>query len=304
MKQKIAFVGTGIIGSGLAVNAVMHGYDVYLYYRRNPDKLFASVKDILQIFVDNGVCSPQQAQAWFDAIHFTMDLEEAVCGALLVQESIAEKLEMKQELYRSIQQICGRETIIASSTSALFPSALSAGALYPDRILVGHPYNPSYLLPLMEVCGGETASSEAVETVCRIYRDWEKEPVLCRKEIRGFVVNRLSWAAADAAKDCIREGVCSVDDIDRAIMYGPGLRMAVTGQLLTLSLGVDGGFRKMAEKYGMPPSELDELLAQGVEAEIASRRSGTGNNEADICRFRDHMFIEILRQQGFFATVD
>lgn len=300
MKRKIAFVGTGIIGSGLAVNAIMHGEDVYMYYRRNYEKLESSVKKIFSVFVENEICSTKEAEDWFNAIHFTMDLQEAVSGAVLVQESIAEKLDMKQEMYRTIQKICGDTVIIASSTSAMFPSALSAGALYPDKIIVGHPYNPSYLLPLMEVCGGETASPKTIEAVCQIYRDWEKEPVICKKEIRGFVVNRLSIAAAEAAKECIREGVCSVEDIDKAIMYGPGMRMAVTGQMLTLSLGIEGGLRKMAEKYGLPASEWDEVYACGVEEEMAHRRAGTGNTEEEICRFRDHMFVEILKNQGFY----
>lgn len=300
MNKKVAFIGTGIIGSGLAVNAVMHGYDVSMYYRRNFEKLESSVKDIFGIFVENGICTQKQADAYFNKIHFTMSVEAAVKDSCLVQESIAERLDMKQDMYRQIQEICGNSTIIASSTSMIFPSALSEGALYPENIVVGHPYNPSYLLPLMEVCGPHS-TQEILDRVCQIYKDWEKEPVICRKEIKGFVVNRLSWAAADAAKECVREGVCSVDDIDKAIMYGPGMRMAVTGQLLTLSLGVDGGFRKMAEKYNMPPSEEDEILAQGIDEEIANRKPGTGNTVDDVCKFRDHMFVEILKKQGFLA---
>ena len=122
--------------------------------------------------------------------------------------------------------------------------------MYPGSIVVGHPYNPSYLLPLIEICGGEGADPTIMAKAKEIYEAMGKVPVICKKEINGFVVNRLSWAALASAKECIQEDICSVEDIDKAIMYGPGMRMAVTGQMLTMSLGVDGGFRKMAEKYG------------------------------------------------------
>ena len=300
MDKNAAFIGMGMIGAGLAVNAVMHGYQVSTFDLRSADEQRMCVKNILDIFVSNQVCTQEQADTWIASIRFTNRLEEALRDVSFIQESIAERLSLKQETYREIQKICGDKAIIASSTTAMFPSVLSAGALYPERIVVGHPYNPSYLLPLMEVCGGKTASCETVDEVCQIYRSWEKEPVICQKEINGFVVNRLSWAASEAAKECVREGVCSVESIDKAIMYGPGMRMAVTGQMLTMSMGVEGGFRKMAEKYGLEPSEWDEIYAQGVEEEIANRKPETGNNLEDIVSFRDHIFIELLRLQGFF----
>ena len=162
--KKVTFVGSGIIGAGLAVNAVMHGWDVWVWYRRNFEKLSDSVKTILKVFSDNGVCSEEEADGYYNAIHFTMDLEEAVSGAVLVQESIAEKVEDKREMYQRIQTVCGDQTLIVSSTSMLFPSALKEGALYPDKIVVGHPYNPAHLLPIMEICGGESANTPRKET--------------------------------------------------------------------------------------------------------------------------------------------
>jgi len=296
--KKAAFVGTGLIGTGLAVNAVMHGYDVHMFYRRNLEALQDRVRASLQIFAENSVCSAEQAEAWFQSITFTMDLAEAVQGAVIIQESIAERLEMKQELYAQIQDICGDGPIIASSTSELFPSALSAGAKYPERIVVGHPYNPSHLLPVIEICGGETASAETVASAKAIYAEWGKVPVICLKETKGFIVNSVSWAATRVCREQVVNGVCTAEDMDKAIMYGPGLRMAVLGQILTMSLGVEGGFREMAAKYGLPFNPDNEILAQGVDEMLENRSPEQGNTPETAQAYRDKMILEILKLQN------
>ena len=220
--MKIAFVGTGIIGSGLAVNAAMRGMDVAMFYRRNPEQLKDRVKGIFDVYVSNGAFTVREAEECFDRIAFSMDLAEVVSGAALVQESIAERVDDKRAMYRKIQEICGEDVIIASSTSGIFPSVLSEGALYPGKIIVGHPYNPSYLLPLVEVCGPQ-APQEVIDKAVEIYKAMGKEPVVCRKETEGFIVNKLSWAAMAAAKEAVMNGVCSVEDMVKAIMVGPGM---------------------------------------------------------------------------------
>jgi len=212
-----------------------------------------------------------------------------------VQECIPERLELKKSTYATIQKVTGPDAIICSSTSKLFPTKLQEGSLYPQSILVGHPYNPAYLLPLIELCGGEQTAPEAIEKAKEIYTGMGKVAVVCKKEIYGFIVNRLSWAALDAAKECVRDGVCSVEDMDKAIMFGPGMRMAVTGQLLTISLGVEGGFRAIADKYGEESTPWNEVYAQGVDEEIANRDPSIGNTVDSVCKFRDYAFAELLK---------
>lgn len=296
MKQyKAAFVGTGMIGAGLAANAVLSGFDVTMYDVVPVEKIQQNLKNILDILVEAGATTQEKAQTAFATVKYTNDLKEAVQGADFVQECIPERLQLKKDTYRTIQEVTGADTVIASSTSAIFPSKLQEEALFPGSIIVGHPYNPSYLLPLIEICGGPDADPAIIDKAQEIYKAMGKVPVVCQKEINGFIVNRLSWGAKDAALECVREGICSVEDVDKAIMFGPGMRMAVTGQLLTLSLGVEGGFRKMAEKYGNEPTEYDELYAQGVDDEIAAREPWQGNTVEDVCKFRDKMFADILR---------
>ncbi len=296
----IVFVGTGMIGSGLAVNAALKGHSVVLYDVIETAEVKSTVRQIMDILVEAGAVGKDEVRKAFDRMKFTQDLALAVTGADFVQECVPERLELKRSVYRSIQELAGNKTVIASSTSGLFPSVLAEGALYPENIIVGHPYNPSYLLPLIEVCGPH-ASQKTIATAMEVYTAIGKEPVLCRKEAMGFIVNKLSWAVMDGAIQAVAEGICSVEDMDKALMFGPGMRMAVTGQLLTMSLGVPGGFRKMSQKYGDGEPEDREqertmnLVADGVDEEIARRLPEFGNTVEDVIKFRDRAFVDILK---------
>ena len=297
-KCKIALVGTGMIGGGLAVNALMQGHPVTLYDVIPAEAVQKNIRNILSIMVSAGALTEEGAEEALSRATFTGDLAEAVTGAAFVQECVPERIELKRDTYRRVQEI-NPGAVIASSTSSLFPSQHQEGAIAPENSLVGHPYNPSYLLPLIEVCGGKDTCEEAIETAMQLYESIGKVPVRCRKEVKGFVVNKLSWGALAAAREAVAEGICSVEDMDKAIMYGPGLRMAVTGQLLTMSLGVQGGFREYAKKFGgASDPELYGLLAQGVEAEIASRPAEIGNTEESVIVYRDRMFASILKLQN------
>lgn len=300
-KYRISFVGTGMIGGGLAVNALLAGQSVILYDVAPLDKVKAGIQNIMDIMVEAGATTKEAADAAMAAAEFTNDLAEAAKGADFVQECIPERTELKQSTYRTIQEVAGAHPVIASSTSTFFPTVLQEGALYPDRILVGHPYNPSYLLPLMEICGGEQTSEEAKQIAMDVYTAMKKVPLMCLKESNGFIVNRVSWAARDMAqKIAIEEGVCTVEDMDKAIIYGPGLRMAVTGQLLTMSLGVQGGYREYEKKYqGVAEASPEFLqLADGIDAYIANRKPEEGQTVEDIIKYRDKMFATILKAQG------
>ncbi len=296
-KCKIAFIGAGIIGAGLAVNAALTGHPTTVY-GRDLQKVKNSVQDVMDAMCAAGAASREAADAALAIICYTGDVAEAASGAALVQESVAERMELKREMYRAIQGASGPDTVIASSTSTMMPSALQEGALYPQSILVGHPYNPSSLLPLIEVCGGAQTSQTAIEKAMAVYTEMGKVPVRCRKEVTGFIVNKLSWAAMDVAKQVVMDGVCSVEDMDKAIMYGPGMRMAVTGQILTMSLGIDGGLREASAKYGKPPSREDLVLADGVDEAIAHRPSEQGNTVEDVIRWRDKVLTAILKAEG------
>ena len=297
-KGKVAFIGSGIIGSGLAVNALIHGYPVALQTRSQVEKMKNRVAHILELFVSNKLVSQEEADAAAALAVYTTSIEEAVTGAFFVQESGPEKVETKVELYAEIEKYLDEKAIIASSTTAFMPTDLQKGAKAPERILVGHPYHPSYLLPLVEICGGELTSADAVAQAKEFYESIGKVALVSKKEASGFIVNRVNWAALAEARKTVEEGFCTVEEIDKAIMYGPGMRMAITGQLLTISLGIEGGIRGSAAKYGGETSPADELIAQGVDEEIANRPEEIGNTVDAVADFRDKVIIEILRLQN------
>lgn len=296
MSKKIAFVGSGMIGAGLAANALLNGFDCVIYDVVEPEKIEKTLKSVMDIMTEAEAITAGDAEKALAKAAYSNDLAKAVEGAVFVQECVPERLDLKRSIYRQIQE-ANPDAVIASSTSGMMPSALQEGAIDPKKILVGHPYNPSYLLPLIEVCG-PTASQESVDFAMETYKAMGKVPVLCRKEATGFVVNNLSWAAMDAAKKVVLDGVCSVEDMDKAIMFGPGMRMAVTGQILTMSLGVQGGLRAAAAKYGKEPNEEDCILADGVDAAIANRPAEQGNSPEDVAKWRDKMFAKILKLHG------
>jgi carnitine 3-dehydrogenase len=297
-EKKIAFVGSGLIGTGLAVNALTHGYPVTLQTRSRVGKMKERVAHILDLLTENGVCSKEEAEAAAARATYTTSVEEAADGAAFIQESGPENPETKKALYAEIERACPADAVIASSTSKLLPTELQSEMARPERLLVGHPYHPSYLLPLVELCGGRRTSPETTATAKAFYESIGKKAVVCRKELPGYIVNRLNWAAMDEARRTVLDGCCTVEEMDQAIMYGPGLRMALTGQILTVSLGIEGGLRGMAAKYGDAPSPDDETIASGVEAEMRNRPAWAGRTEADISDFRDRAVIALLRAQG------
>ena len=297
--MKITFVGTGMIGGGLAANAALNGNEVVLYDVLDRQQVAKNMQNIFDILVEAGAVTREKAASAFSGLNITGDLTRAVKDAEFIQECVPERLELKQSTYRQIQEITGDVPIIASSTSGMFPSDLARGALYPEKIIVGHPYNPSYLLPLIEVCGPH-AADETLARAMEIYRAMGKEPILCKKEVEGFIVNQLSWAVMGGAMRAVDSGVCTVEDIDKGLIYGPGLRMAITGQLLTMSLGVPGGFRQMSAKYKGADADpekvrLEYLVADGVDEEIANRPDFMGNTVEDVIKFRDKTIADVLK---------
>ncbi len=295
-KYKIIVAGTGMIGAGLAANAILNGQEVTLYDVIPEEKIRVNIMNVMEILIEAEAATREAVDEKMRSVQICTDLNDALeSGADMIQESVPERLDIKQSIYKTVQEKLGRDVIIASSTSMMFPSALSEGMLYPEQIVVGHPYNPSYLLPLIEVCGGETASEETVNKALDIYTAMGKAPVVCKKEVNGFIVNNISWQAFSGAAEAVKTGICTAEDVDKAIMFGPGMRMAVLGQLLTISLGIEGGLAKAPEKYGLPADDLYDLLGAGVDEEIANRKESQGRNIEDIIKWRDKAFAALLK---------
>ena len=297
--EKIAFIGTGIIGAGLAVNALVAGNECILYDVADLNDAKHRIHNILQSMVDAEAFKQDVADEAYERATFTNDMEEAVKDASFIQESVPERIDLKRSIFKQIQEIAGNKPVIASATTALMPSELQEGAPYPERILVGHPYNPSYILPLVEIVAGKQTSEMAVAYAKDVYNSWGKVPVICLKEVYGYIAQHINWGIRDIALRVVQDGICTPEDMDKAIMYGPGMRLPITGQLLTLSMGVEGGWKNFQNKYyGKEATPFDYWLDYELQRELENRPEEIGNTLESAMKFRDRMLVAELKLQN------
>ncbi len=217
---------------------------------------------------------------------FTPVLAQALTDVDLVQENGPERLEFKQDLYRQLDELLPPHVIIASSTSTLPMSSIQVGAvLHPERCVVGHPFNPPHLIPLVEIVGGTKTSEETIRRAAEFYTSIGKQTVRLHKELQGHVANRLQFAVAREVYYLVAEDVLSAADVDTALSWGPGLRWGVMGNMMLNHLGGGpGGIEHFFHQFTGPMTagwkdlgspeltpEVQKKLIDGVHAEVGSR---------------------------------
>jgi 3-hydroxybutyryl-CoA dehydrogenase len=240
--KNVAVLGTGTMGPGIALQFARAGFHVNLWGRNGPsrDKGSRNLQRCIDDLLREGVLDEGKVRSILDNACPTADLEEATGDAQLVVEAIPEILELKQDLLAGVEGICSRETILASTTSTLLPTPLSEKLRYQDRLIVAHFWNPAYLAPLVEVCGSGETSREVVATTMDILKKTGNQPVLMRKEIPGFLGNRIMHAMNREALFLIGEGVCDPGDIDLVVNTSFGPRFANLGPMEYLdAVGLD-----------------------------------------------------------------
>ena len=302
MTKRISVIGAGTIGASWAAYFLAHGFEVAAY---DPAP---NGEDFARRFIDNAWPTLEKLKAvqpGADRKRFSFfnDPAAAAKGAAFVQESGPEREDVKIELFAAIDGTAPSDSVIASSSSGLLISRVTGKCKHPERCVIGHPFNPPHLIPLVEVVGGAKTSPDAVTKAMNFYREIGKHPIHIRKEVRGHVANRLQAALWREAIHLVTEGVVSVADADAAIAYGPGLRWALMGPHLTFHMaGGDGGMKHFMDHLGPAlQSWMDELgtpmldaktqkaIIDGVTEEAASRSMD------DLRRWRDRKLIEILR---------
>ena len=296
--MNVAIIGTGVIGAAWATGFLTAGHAVTAFdpAKGAEDRLREQVAKL-------GAEADGPSASVLDKLTFAPSLAEAVADADFVQENGPERLEVKASMLAEIDAAAPESTIIASSTSGFSPSQLNAQATNaPGRIIVGHPFNPAHLVPLVEVVPSPDTPAEVVERALEVYRAIGKKPILVRAELPGHVANRLQAAMWQEAYSLVERGVVTVSDIDTAISYGPGLRWAILGPLAQQSLsGGAGGMRHVLDHLG-PPQEvwmhdlgqvhlgedLKEKLISGVDEEL------DGRDPAVLVKQRDNMLLELI----------
>jgi 3-hydroxyacyl-CoA dehydrogenase len=310
--RKTACLGAGVIGSSWATSFAIRGYPVCVC-DISPEQLDAARKRVvgnLAFLVEKRVLQREDAARAEGLVTVSTCVEEAVTDVQFIQESGPENYKIKQQVLAEIEEFTAADTIIASSTSGLLISEIAISAKHPERCIGGHPYNPPHLIPLVEITKGEKSSDETVKAAYDFYESLGKEPVVLQKETLGFIANRLQMALSRETIDLVMRGVCTVEDIDKAMLFGPGLRFAIMGPTLTYHLGggtqgAKGLFTHLRDSATMwlrdmaawttIPEGWPDTAQEGVLREIENRPAECGKTTEELIAFRDNMLIELLK---------
>ncbi len=307
--KKVTCIGGGLIGSSWAIQFAMGGCDVTILIRRNHDKIRDQIQASLDSLVALEAISKEDSDRIFSSIHLTTDISESMSDADFVQENGPERLDVKQDLLAKAEEILPEDAIYASSTSGLLISDITRNAVHPERCIGAHPYNPPHLIPLVELTKSPSCTDETLALAKEFYLLIGKEPVILNKECKGFISNRLQMAIYREMTDLVARGVCSLEDIDRALLYGPGIRWAAFGHNMILQLGSANGIAGMFDLLGdtindwmadmanwttMDP-DWGAFAQQEVNKEMTNLPSFMGNTTEECRAFRDKVLIEILK---------
>jgi carnitine 3-dehydrogenase len=299
--MRIALVGAGVIGGGWAGRLVENGIDAVVYDPR-PD----AERRVLEVLAnaERAWAKLTQAPRARGTVTFAAKLESAVEDAELIQESAPEDLALKHRLLAAIEEAAPPDALIASSTSGLLPSELQAELRRPDRFLVAHPFNPVYLLPLVELVAGEHTSEDAVARAASFYESLGMRPLRVRAEIDGFVADRLLEALWREALWLVHDDIATVEEIDDAVRFGPGLRWAQMGTFLTYRIaGGEEGMGHFLEQFGpalkWPWTKLTDVpeLTPELIAKIAAQSDdqAAGLSVRELERLRDDNLVALLQ---------
>lgn len=299
--RRVGVVGGGLIGLSWAALFAARGLEAVVY---DPDPAVANELDAFVATAWPTLREIGLAETETPAIppRFTSQLAD-LADVEFVQENVPDRIEIKRQTIALLEEVIGDDVVIASSTSSLLATDIQAEAKHPERILVGHPMNPPHLVPLVELVAGQETAPGAIDLAEAFYQRLDRITVRVKKEAVGHIANRLSAALYQEAVHMVAEGIASVEDIDKTVAYGPGLRWALIGPHLMYHLGGGkGGLRHYLEHLGPTqevrwrelgsPSltrEVKDLLLEGVAEELQEQDAET------LAARRDAALVELLR---------
>ena len=308
--RTLGLLGTGVIGGGWAARALHFGIDV----------VAADTKPEMENWIRAAVKNAEPALARLTfaplppkgTLSFTTDLHAMAKRADFIQENIPEQLELKQRVLADVSRHAAADVIIASSTSGIMPSDLQRDMVAPERLLVGHPFNPVYLLPLVELVAGKLTSQESLAAASRFYTYIGMHPLTLRHEVPGHLTDRLQEALWREILHLVNDGVATTGELDESIVYGPGLRWAAMGTNMIYHLaGGESGMRHMLAQFGpclkWPWTKLEapELTEQLIDRMVeGTQEQAAGRSIRELERLRDDSLVaiqQVLRQYNIGA---
>ncbi len=310
--KKVACVGAGVIGYSWALYYSLKKLSVTVY-DLTEDKIDLAKNRIHESLLNlekNNVVQENEISEIESRITYTTSMEAAVKDVQFITESGPENYEVKQKMAEEMEKYTADDTIIASSTSGLLVSEITKNAKHPERFIGAHPYNPPHLIPLVELTKGDKTDEHVLEVAKEFYQSIDKEPVVLQKEALGFICNRIQMAVYREVCNLVMNGVCTIEDADKAVTYGPGLRWAIMGPSLVFELGggeghIDGLMKHLNPSISLWlhdmadfkdfPEEFPEIARKGVEEAMKNRPAEIGNDDQSLAEYRDKMLIELLK---------
>lgn len=300
-KKIVTIVGAGVIGAGwaarmLACGLIVKAYDPSAKARK---QLLSNTKIALKSLQRLGL----NKNAKLSNLKIYSDLRGSLHSTTFVQENAPENEKLKKKLLKDIDKLLPKNIIIASSSSGLLPTRIQSLCNYPERVCIGHPFNPVYLLPLVELVSGKQTKKNTITRAKKFYEEIGMKPLIVKKEIEGYISDRLQEALWREALHIIKDGVASTQDVDDAIVYGPGLRWSFMGVCLTFHLaGGQTGMKHMLEQFGpalkLPWTKLKapKLDAKLKKLMISGTKKQSGKYSIKDLEFqRDIFLIEIMK---------
>jgi 3-hydroxypropionate dehydrogenase (NADP+) len=307
MDKNVACIGSGLIGHSWATLFAVKGYRVNLYdvdegiLRNAINRIKLNLETLAQAKLIE-----EDMDTILSRIKTTTNISEAVEKVGYVQESVPESYEAKKPVFKKLDELTSQSTILASSSSGLLMTEIQKVTTKPERCLIAHPFNPPHLIPLVELVPGEKTSEKTIKSTYDFMLKLGKVPVVLKKEVPGFLANRLAAALWREAIDLVDKGVASVEDVDKALYAGPGLRWAIMGQHLIYHLnGGPGGIERFIDTFGPAFTSWWETMSTWTSISYSAAKKlveGIKQMEIlqkktfeEIAKWRDEKVIELLK---------
>jgi len=304
--KKIAVIGSGIMGHGIAQTFALGGYEVIIndISQEILDKAMGQVRKNLDTFIEFGITTDKAAKEAVAKIKTSPVLKDTVKDADLVVEALPEKMDLKKKVFKDLDSFSLAHTIIASNTSGLRITEMASDIKRKDKAVIAHWWNPPHIIPLVEIVGGKSTSEETINLVYQILVTIGKKPVRILKEVPGFLGNRLQFALYREALACLRDGVATVEDIDLAVKASFGFRLPTIGPLETSDFGGLDTFLSISDylfKEIDASTKAPDILREKVKAGKLGVKTGEGfysypgNKAQEKIKERDRQFLERLK---------